>query len=254
MGAAEEAAACCPEQSAKAHGPAGTRWEQASLDQQLHMPPAKRRLVLLPTLLPSAAVPSDCSPPADWSRPAMGAAAADDLAVDPVTDASPHSQNGLRQSSIPAQQSGHQGVTHPGLDGVRAAPGHTPERDSSATFPTPLTTDRRGASAAAPAAPTDMHTTAVSAAVFAGAGNGCKWHCKPGSSKLLIEIDTSVIHHSGQIDAAFAHVAQAVKGLPSMPSGRGPVMPSTGPAACQSPHATATQAASSEEVSHVLSL
>ena len=288
LGAAEEAAACCPGQSANPHGQAGTRWEQAAPDdllmfgcnihsetsgppasihaakgrllaapdQQLEMPPVRRRLVLPPTLLPPAAVPSDCSPPADWSRPAMGAAAADDMPVDPVSDASPHGQSGLRLLSIPAQQSGHQGVTHPGPDGVRAVLEHTPERDSSAAFPMPHMSDTQRVSAAPPAAQTDMHTTAVAAAVLAGAGHGCKWHFKPGSSKLLVEIDTSVICNTGQIDAAFAHVAQAVKGLPSILSGTGPVMPTTESAArwiSQSPHAIATQAASSEEVSNVLS-
>lgn len=249
-GTALGAAACCPEQSvnAEAHGQAAIQWEQATLDQQLQMPPVKRRLVLPPALLPPATVPSDCSPPADCSRPAMGAAAADHMAAGSVSDAMPQGQNGLHSSSIAAQLSGQQGHTHPGVNGVRAVPEHTLECDNSAALPVLLMSDRIGTSAAAPAA--------VSAAVLAGTGNGYEWHFEPGSSKLLVEIDTSVTHQPGQIDAAFAHAAQAVKGLPAMHRGRGPVLPTTESAArsiSQSPHATATQAASSGEVSNVLS-
>ena len=257
--AAEEAAACCPEQSAytEAHGQAGAHWEQTTLDQQLQMPPVKWRLLLPPTLLPPASVSSDCSPSADLSCPAKGAVAAADTATDSVTAASPQSQKGLSPSPIVAQQSMHQGLSHPGLAKVSAAAEHTAERDSSVAFSVPVRSDRQGASAAAAAASRDTHTTAVPAAVLAGSGHGFKWHFQPGTSKLLVEVDTSLIHHSRQIDAAFTHVAQAVKGLPPMLSCRGPAMPTTGSAArwsSLSPHATVTQAASSEEVSIVLSL
>ena len=247
LGAAEKAAACCFEQSAKAelHDQAGTQWEKAAPDQQLQIPTVKA------TLLPPATVPSDCSPPADWLRPAMSADAVDDMAADPVTAVSPQGQKGLRLSSVAAQQSAHQGLNHPDFDGVKALPEHTAERDRSAA----LASDSKGASAAAPAASQDIHTTAVSAAVLAGNGDGYKWHFEPGSNKLLIEIDISVIHHSGQISAALAHAVQAVKGLPSVLCGRGPIMHTTESARwiSQSPCITATQAASPAEVSSVLS-
>lgn len=239
LGAAEEALACCPEQSAntEAHGQAGTQSEQAAPDRQLQMPPVKRQLLLPPTLLPPASVPSDCSPLADLSCPAKGAAEAGDMAADPF---------------IAAQQSVHQGLSHLGLDTVRAIAQHTAERDCSVALPVPRRSDTQGAPVS-----TDMHTTAVPTAVLASTENGFKWRFQPGTSKLLVEIDTSLIHHSTEIDAACTHVAEAVKGLLSMPSGRAPAMPATGSTArwiTRSPHATATQAASSEEVRVVLSL
>lgn len=274
--AAKEAAAVCPEQSstAKVPGQAGTPGKQTAPDQQAHTPPVKRRLLLPPTLLPPASVLGR-SP--DLSRPSMDAAAAPDMAAGPVTAPLPQGQggwptsptaalhpgqNGLHLSPTAAQQSPHQRPGLSILDGVRTALEQAAERDRSLAASLPLRPDRQAASATVPVTSAETQATATPAAepvwngTHAGAGIGFRWRFDPDTSKLLVEADTSEMQHSGQIDAAFAHVAQAVKGLPSVLKSRGPVEPVTACArwVSQSPHATATQPASPVEVRAVVSL
>ena len=129
----------------------------------------------------------------------------------------------------------------------------------------PLMSDRQAASAQAPPPATaDMPATALQGGVDpAGstaprAGHGIKWGFEPGTSKLLLEVDTSVMRHSGQIDAAFAQLAQAVKELRSMTSDGHEVDMSqkacAAKPASQSPHPVSTQAASTVEMSAALPL
>ena len=277
---AKEAAAFCPEQlsRAKAPGQAGTPEKQTAPDQQAQTPPVKRRLLLPPTLLPSASVTSDSGRSPDMSRPpTTNAAAAGDTAADPMTaalqgqggqPASPtaalrQAQNSLHLSPTAAhQQSAPQRPRLPGVDGVRMVSEQAAEPDKSLAPSLPLRPEQEAASATVPVTSVEAQTTAAPAAepvwtgTYAGAGEGFRWRFDPDTSKLLVEADASVMQHSGQIDAAFAHVAQAVKGLPSVLKGRAPVAPVT---ACvgwssQATHATATQPASAAEVRAVIPL
>lgn len=277
--AAKEAAAFSPEQSslAKAPGQAGTPGKQSAPDQPAHTPPVKRRLLLPPTLLPPASVPSDTGWSPDLSRPAMDTAAADNMAADPVTaplhqgqgarPASPaaalhQSQNGLHHPPTAAQQSAPQRSRLPSVGEVRPVAEQAAERDRFLAPSLPLRPDRQAASATVPVTSAETQTTAAPAAepvwngTHAGAGNGFRWCFDPDTSKLLVEADMSVMHQAGQIDAAFAQVAQAVQRLPSVLTGRAPVARTTACAGWSGPskHATATQPASPVEVCAVIPL
>ena len=261
--AGKEAAACRAEQSAnaEAHGQARADGEQIAPQRQTQMLPVERQsLPLLPTLLPCWNVPPDGYPSADMSPDTAAASGA------AATVSAPQGHRHL-PLHIPAHQLAHSGPTHPGLhlDGAMAEHAASPQRVSVSS---PLRSDRQAASTTAPATSVDMYTTAVPAVIpamhagggtYACAGNGFKWHIKPGTTKLLVEVDTSVLHHSGQIDAAFTHIAQAVKGLQSVlsASGREPLqsMPHTDCAVkwiSHIPHCRATQAVVGVEVSCML--
>lgn len=257
--AATEAAACCVEHLATGEAQDQPVAKGTPMRQPQSPPLGKQCLLRQLHSGPSADMPCHATDAA-----AVGKATGDTSAV---AVAVPQPQEHMHLSTAAAAS--HQASRPPAVHPAKPVAEHASERDSSMTSPqgvsAPLRSHRQAASATppAPATAADMHATAVVGTVHPGSavasvGTGVKWGFEPGTHKLLVEVDASVLRQSGQIDAAFAHVAQAVKGVQSMTSaGRELCMFQKGCAAkwaSQSPHLTSTQAAPDVEASDVLPL
>lgn len=259
-----EAAAGCAEPAAteETHSQAVTAGGQMLPKERQCLPPQ-------PTVphLPSHSSPSSEVPCSATDAPAAGMA---DAMAGAGTAALPHSQEDVRPSTA-AQQSTPPAPTPARSHPAKAVAEHANEQDSAVASPPcassvspPLMSDRQAACATAPppATAADTPATAVldgmhsEGSAAPSAGVGIKWGFEPGTSKLVVEIDTSRMRHSGQIDVALAQLAQAVKDLQSMSSAsREQAMSQTARLAApasQSPHPTPTQAGSDVAMSDAL--
>lgn len=264
-----EAAACCAESAAneEAHGQAVTEGPQRQKPQMLSgdRQCSPRQPTVPP--LPSHSSRSAEVPCPATDAPAAGMAAA---AAGAVIGALPQPQEDMHPSAA-AQQPTHPASRAPDSRSAKAAAEHANERDNAMASPlcapavsVPLMSDRQAACATAPppATAAGMPATAVLGGVHSegsaapSAGVGIKWGFEPGTSKLLVEIDTSVMRHTAQIDAALAQLAQAVKDLQSMSSAsQEQVMLQQArfaTPASQSPYPTPTQAVSNVAMSDAL--